>query len=327
MKARGFTLIELLVVIAIIGILAAILLPALARARESARRASCQNNLKQWGLVFKMYSGESRGQSLPPLQLFSPAAPGSPVQVLDLAFGPKATAVYPEYMTDPAILLCPSDSGDKLADLKDAAGAWKIVPNGGLMDVSYAYFGWLYDRVEYIIDPYYTVSFGSIAPTLTAYVPDLSGSQVPSQVAITMERILPQAVQTPDGRLADDDLDLGAADDPDFDWNGHGNSATTVIHRLREGIERILITDINSPAGSSVAQSSIQIMFDMIGTGSQTTIFNHIPGGCNVLYFDGHVEFVKYPGAKAQGVGFVNESSANVITAITRVAEALQPQP
>ena len=60
-KRRGFTLIELLVVIAIIALLMGILMPALHRARKSARSVTCQASLRQWGLVMKLYADDNSG--------------------------------------------------------------------------------------------------------------------------------------------------------------------------------------------------------------------------------------------------------------------------
>src|SRR6266498_3504443 len=78
-RLTGFTLIELLVVIAIIAILAAILFPVFARARESARRAACLSNLKQLGTAFQMYA-QDYDETFPSgltLAVPGPAANGS----------------------------------------------------------------------------------------------------------------------------------------------------------------------------------------------------------------------------------------------------------
>jgi prepilin-type N-terminal cleavage/methylation domain-containing protein/prepilin-type processing-associated H-X9-DG protein len=101
LRRKAFTLIELLVVIAIIAILAAILFPVFARARENARRASCMSNLKQIGLGIMMYS-QDYDEKLPPTYNYYNGSGNAPL-------------VWWEDVTQPYIkswqlFICPSDS-------------------------------------------------------------------------------------------------------------------------------------------------------------------------------------------------------------------------
>ena len=72
------------------------------------------------------------------------------------------------------------------------------------------------------------------------------------------------------------------------------SSSGLTVYRIKEGIERFFITDINNPAGSATAQSELFVMWD--DASISPSLYNHIPGGANVLFMDGHVEFVRYPG-------------------------------
>lgn len=286
-RIRAFTLVELLVVIAIIALLAAILFPVFARARENARRASCQSNLKQIGIGFHQYVQDYDGRlplpawyELGVTEGYSAGAGGPRATIMtNPGSAPYVTTWVDElepYVKSTQIYTCPSDQ--KPNYWKSAGGV------GYLGAISYgmneAMHGYMRFSTPNLDNDIFTATPNSRYWS-TANIP-LAG-QLMSNIANTSAKILA-------GDVDKTTTNRGSLMSPAKSWYGnclyYAPPATADVN--------------NSTAGWAYSNSCAAMPAGNTVDSSRTG--RHF-GGANILFVDGHV---KWLGPKTIGLTFMD---------------------
>lgn len=169
--ARAFTLVELLVVIGVIGVLIAILLPALLRARQAALRTTCASNLRQTGMAMVMYFNEHRGHLplRPIVQNYEPHI----IANTNYAVSNQFADLLLRYTRTKNVWYCPDNYQQR------TAAQWWPNPGGAVIAATYQYLHWLHPGNWVIAKPDYKrlrsdlVLGGDYLATL-----DISGTQL-----------------------------------------------------------------------------------------------------------------------------------------------------
>lgn len=278
-KSRhGFSLIELLVVITIISILAALLLPALARARMAARKAYCQNNMRQAAIAFQMFAHDNQS-------IYPPGHPNpywgwnSLNPLMRNNYAVDLRLLYPDYLPDLRLMECPANT----ARMAEGERDW--------------YLDMTFER-QLHLEPIMTSD-----PRNAAIIERFIGTYPDVECVTSQQYVyLPYAAVTEENfvfmfEALDDLMARGAVDfmQDNIPLAGpHGPGGAPMLFRLRDGVDRLFSVDANNPARGAVAESQIPVLFDTFTIAGEFNANHQLPYGGNVLYKDGHVEFVRY---------------------------------